>query len=48
MIEDSVVSYRLIRQTSRLVAALAHAVDMVAAVADGAVHADFLALVVLA
>ena len=48
MIEDSVMSYRLIGQTSRLIAALAHAVDVVAAVADSAVHADPLAPLVLA
>ena len=48
MIQDSVASYRLIRETSRLIAALAHAVDVVAAVADGAVHADLLAILVLA
>ena len=33
---------------SRLIAALAHAVDVVAAVADGAMHADLLARIVLA
>ena len=39
--------YRFLSK-SRLVAALAHAVDFVAAVADGAVQADLLARVVLA
>jgi len=42
------VSLYLVRSVSRLIAALAHAVDVVAAVADGAVHADLLARVVLA
>ena len=42
------VSLYLVRSVSCLVAALALAVDVVAAVADGAVHADLLARVVLA
>ena len=42
------MSFCRFRQTLRLVAALALAVDVVAAVADGAVHADLLARVVLA
>ena len=42
------MSLYLVRSVSRLVAALALAVDVVAAVADGAVHADLLARVVLA
>ena len=42
------MSLYLVRSVSRLIAALADAVDLVAAVADGAVHADLLARVVLA
>ena len=42
------MSLYLVHSVSRLVAALALAVDVVAAVADGAVHADLLARVVLA
>ena len=42
------VSLYLVRSVSRLVAALADTVDVVGAVADGTVHADLLARVVLA
>jgi len=38
----------MVASVLRLIAALAHAVNTVAAVADGAVHADLLARVVLA
>ena len=42
------MSLYLVRSVTRLIAALADTVDLVAAVADGAVHADLLARVVLA